>query len=103
VEVRVLIDAVGARYSVPSILGYLKRAASPFRYSTATSSWAAPALCQSAHPPKDPVVVDGRMALTGGMNIRAGFTREIAGREFARDTHFMVTGPVVADLFDISR
>jgi cardiolipin synthase len=48
------------------------------------------------------LIVDGRIALTGGMNIRAGFTREIAGEGFARDTHFSVTGPVVADLFNVA-
>lgn len=39
VEVRVLVDAVGARYSVPSILPTLREKASLPMCSTAMSSW----------------------------------------------------------------
>lgn len=48
------------------------------------------------------LVVDGRVAFTGGMNIREGFTQEFSGDRHARDTHFRVTGPLVADLFTVA-
>ncbi|TIU04641.1 MAG: cardiolipin synthase, partial [Mesorhizobium sp.] len=48
------------------------------------------------------LVVDGTIAFTGGMNIRKGFSAEFAGSSSARDTHFQVTGPVVADLFSVA-
>jgi cardiolipin synthase len=47
-------------------------------------------------------VVDGMIAFTGGMNIRKGFSAEFAGSNSARDTHFRVNGPVVADLFSVA-
>ncbi|RVA89658.1 cardiolipin synthase, partial [Mesorhizobium sp. M7A.F.Ca.CA.004.01.1.1] len=48
------------------------------------------------------LVVDGIAAFTGGMNIRKGFSAEFAGSNSARDTHFRVTGPIVADLFSVA-
>ncbi|MGO8148124.1 cardiolipin synthase, partial [Rhizobium leguminosarum] len=45
------------------------------------------------------LIVEGTIALTGGMNIRAGFSEEATCESFAHDTHFSVTGPFVADLF----
>lgn len=38
----------------------------------------------------------------GGMNIRQGFTTEFVGEASAQDTHFQITGPVVADLFAVA-
>jgi cardiolipin synthase len=48
------------------------------------------------------IVIDGRVAFTGGMNIREAFSREFSGDACSFDTHFKVTGPVVADLFATS-
>ncbi|MBO9197990.1 PLDc N-terminal domain-containing protein [Rhizobium sp. 16-449-1b] len=102
VQVRVLIDAVGARYSVPSILGYLKDGGVSVSVFNGNVIIGLRLPYANLRTHRKIVIVDGRVALTGGMNIRAGFTREFAGEDFARDTHFMVTGPVVADLFDIA-
>jgi len=44
------------------------------------------------------LVADARLALTGGMNIRAGFTRAHSGGRPARDAHFRLEGPVVWQL-----
>ncbi|MBZ9809920.1 phosphatidylserine/phosphatidylglycerophosphate/cardiolipin synthase family protein [Mesorhizobium sp. BR1-1-9] len=102
VSVRVLIDAVGARYSVPSILGHLRGA-------DITAGLFNGNIVMGLHLPyanlrthRKILVVDGMVAFTGGMNIRKGFSAEFAGSNSSRDTHFRVTGPVVADLFSVA-
>lgn len=102
VEVRVLIDAVGARYSVPSILGYLAEGGVTVSVFNGNVIIGLRLPYANLRTHRKILIVDGRIALTGGMNIRAGFTREMAGDNFARDTHFSVTGPVVADLFNVA-
>jgi cardiolipin synthase len=102
VEVRVLIDAVGARYSVPSILGHLSDGGVTVSVFNGNVIMGLRLPYANLRTHRKILIVDGRVALTGGMNIREGFTREVAGEKFARDTHFLVTGPVVADLFDVA-
>jgi cardiolipin synthase len=102
VEVRVLIDAVGARYSVPSILRHLTDGGVTVAVFNGNVIMGLRLPYANLRTHRKILVVDGRVALTGGMNIREGFTREVAGEKFARDTHFLVTGPVVADLFDVA-
>jgi cardiolipin synthase len=102
VEVRVLIDAVGARYSVPSILGHLSNGGVTVSVFNGNVIIGLRLPYANLRTHRKILIVDGRLALTGGMNIREGFTREVAGESFARDTHFMVTGPAVADLFDVA-
>ena len=102
VTVRVLIDAVGARYSVPSILGHLRDSnitADVFN-GNIVMGLRLPYANLRTH--RKILVVDGTVAFTGGMNIRQGFSAEFAGSSSARDTHFRVTGPVVADLFSVA-
>lgn len=97
VEVRVLIDAVGVRYSKPTILQALTdegiRAA--LFNGRLIVGLRLPYANLRTH--RKILVIDDRMALVGGMNIRAGFTQEFAGNTSAHDTHFRVTGPAVAD------
>ncbi|MGH6810061.1 MAG: phospholipase D-like domain-containing protein, partial [Ensifer adhaerens] len=102
VEVRVLIDAVGARYSVPSIVGYLKAASVPTAVFNGNIIMGLRLPYANLRTHRKILVVDGKTAFAGGMNIRAGFTTEIAGPEAAYDTHFRITGPVVADIFQVS-
>lgn len=98
ISVRVLIDAVGARYSVPSILGYLKEG------GVATETFNGNVIVGLRLPyanlrtHRKIVVVDGQEAFVGGMNIRASFT----GQDPAHDTHFRITGPVVGDIFSVA-
>lgn len=99
VEVRVLIDAVGARYSVPSVLGYLREGGVPVDVFNGNVIMGLRLPYANLRTHRKILVVDGSVAFTGGMNIRQGFTKEFAGVDRSRDTHFRVTGPVVADLF----
>lgn len=102
VTVRVLIDSVGARYSIPSIVHHLRKGgvnALTFN-GKVIIGLRLPYANLRTH--RKIVVVDNEIAFTGGMNIREGFTAEFHGEARTRDTHFRVTGPVVGDLFSVS-
>lgn len=102
VSVRVLIDAVGVRYSVPSILAHLRDAniAVDLFNGNIVMGLRLPYANLRTH--RKILIVDGTVAFTGGMNIRKGFSAEFAGSASSVDTHFQVTGPVVADLFSVA-
>ncbi len=100
VEVRVLIDAVGARYSFPSSYKKLVRSAIPCaRFLHSTWPWRMPYLNLRNH--RKFLLVDGRVCFTGGMNIRAGHISTAKAPAKIRDVHFLFEGPVVAGLMRI--
>ncbi len=99
VAVRVLIDAVGARYSIPSIVGTLQKAGVPTEVFNGNIVMGLRLPYANLRTHRKILVVDGAVAFTGGLNIRAGFSAAHGGRAAALDTHFRVTGPVVGDLF----
>ncbi len=100
VEVRVLIDAVGARYSRPSIVGLLREAGVATElFLGGIIGFRLPYANLRNH--RKVMVVDGRIAFTGGMNIRASFSSDHAGRAPDRDMHFAVRGPVVEQLLSV--
>jgi cardiolipin synthase len=97
VAVRVLIDAVGARYSRPPITSRL--AAGDVTTATFMGNligFRLPYANLRSH--RKVLVVDGAIGFTGGMNIRAEFMAGAGGPARSRDTHFHVEGPVVAQL-----
>jgi cardiolipin synthase len=102
VSVRVLIDAVGARYSVPSIIGHLRDANVTAALFNGNIVMGLRLPYANLRTHRKILVVDGAVAFTGGMNIRKAFSAELVGAAAAHDTHFHVTGPVVADLFSIA-
>lgn len=102
VSVRVLIDAVGARYSVPSIVGHLREAGVTVDVFNGNIITGLRLPYANLRTHRKILVADGTTAFVGGMNIRQGFTAEFTGSASARDTHFRVNGPVVADLFSIA-
>ena len=72
VEVRVLIDDIGARYTWPSIVGRLRRrgrAGRPVPADADRRGWFPYANLRNH---RKILVVDGRVGFTGGMNIREG-------------------------------
>lgn len=100
VEVRVLIDDAGARYSWPSILRQLRRAGvRTVRFLPTFSIWRFTTMNLRMH--RKLLVIDGRVAFTGGMNIRAGHVLREQPRWPIRDIHFRLEGPVVAQLQDV--
>jgi len=102
VAVRVLIDAVGARYSVPSMVGYLQKGGVPVDVFNGNIIMGLRLPYANLRTHRKLLIVDGRIAFAGGMNIRQGFTTEFAGDTAAHDTHFRVEGAVVEDLFGVA-
>jgi cardiolipin synthase A/B len=98
IAVRVLIDAVGARYSVPSIVPYLRGKNVHVADFNGRVIMGLRLPYANLRTHRKIVVIDGKLGFVGGMNIRAAFS----GPGAARDTHFCVTGPLVADLFAVA-
>jgi cardiolipin synthase len=97
VEVRVLIDAIGLRYTWPSILAPLKKAGVPVaRFLPALVPIWFPYSNLRNH--RKILVVDGRTGFTGGMNIRQSTATDSQGEPSIQDLHFRLTGPVVRHL-----
>ena len=97
VEVRVLIDDVGTRYTWPSIKGHLRGAGIPFdTFLPTLIPWKFQYTNLRNH--RKIMVVDGRVGFTGGMNIRQGCMESNPGRHPLHDLHFKIEGPVVTQL-----
>jgi cardiolipin synthase len=97
VEVRVLIDDVGSRYTRPTMVGELRDAGVTVAAFLPTR---VPRLFQYANlrNHRKIMVVDGRVGFTGGMNIRAGHWLARSPDDPVRCVHFRVEGPVVTDM-----
>jgi cardiolipin synthase len=97
VQVRVLIDTVGARYSRPSIVKALTdRGIRVARFGRTVLPWRMPYMNLRNH--RKLLVIDGRIGFTGGMNIREGTLVERPTRYPVRDLHFRIDGPAVTQL-----
>ena len=100
VEVRVLIDDVGSRYSVPPMVGALRRAGVRVeRFMPTVFHARLPYLNLRNH--RKIMVVDGRIAFTGGMNVREEFWAALEPSHVARDLHFRIEGPVVSEIQEV--
>lgn len=100
VDIRVLIDAVGVRYSQPSITWALRRNGIPYALFM-SNPMGVRTLYANLRSHRKILVVDGRVGFTGGMNIRENFVSTSAGDKADNDTHFHVEGPVVAQLMAV--
>lgn len=100
VEVRVLVDSMGLRYSWPSGMTLLEDAGIKaaaflpsfppwrFRYSNLRNH-------------RKIMVVDGKVGFTGGMNVREGNRLHLNPASPIQDVHFRVEGPVVEQLQEV--
>ena len=97
VGVRVLVDDIGSRYDLPSIIGPLRRAGVPVArfLPTLAPGWM-PYLNLRNH--RKILVVDGHLGFTGGLNIAADYFHRLGPKWPKRDLHFRMEGPVVAHL-----
>jgi cardiolipin synthase len=97
VQVRVLIDATGARYSWPEIGHALREeGVTHARFLPSMALWRVRTLNLRTH--RKILVADGRVGFTGGLNIRIGHCVRRAPRHPVQDIHFRVRGPVVTQL-----
>ena len=99
VEVRVLVDAAGTRYSFPPITWKLRHAKIPFAKflpSSIFQPWRVATINLRNH--RKVLVIDGQTAFTGGMNIRHGNVLASKPKSPVQDLHFRVAGPVVTQL-----
>jgi len=97
VKVRVLIDAAGTHYSVPSIMPALHQARVPSaRFLPTLAPWRLMSMNLRNH--RKILVADGRVGFTGGLNLREGNLVAQNPRHPVRDLHFRLEGPVVAQV-----
>src|SRR6266404_5233126 len=100
VEVRVLIDATGTRYSWPTILRTLRReGVTHARFLPVFALWRLMSLNMRTH--RKILVADGRLGFTGGLNIRIGHCLQRHPKRPVQDMHFRVQGPVVSQLQEV--
>ncbi|MEM9558482.1 MAG: phospholipase D-like domain-containing protein [Acidobacteriota bacterium] len=100
VEVRVLIDAMGDRYSWPPMRRLLARDGVPAA-SFMPTLWPQYLSYSNLRNHRKLLVADGRVVFTGGMNIRHGHLLDEAPKNPVRDLHFRVEGPIVASLLQV--
>ncbi len=100
VEVRLIIDAIGARYTFPSILRRLHAANVPVARFLPTLVPGRFAYANLRNHRKI-LVVDGQLGFTGGLNIREGHDARLQPKSPIEDHHFQITGPVVAHLQEV--
>jgi cardiolipin synthase len=97
VQVRVLVDDTGARYSFPSIVHLLRKNGIPVaRFLPSLVPWRVMSINLRNH--RKILVADGRIGFTGGLNIRQGHLLKEHPRHPTQDLHFRIEGPVVAHL-----
>lgn len=98
VDVKVLVDGVGETYSRPRISDLLRQKGIPTARFMPWNRWRS-VLHLNLRNHRKILVVDGKLAFTGGMNIGV---RHLADADDnpkkALDLHFKVCGPVVADV-----
>ena len=99
VQVRVLIDGVGGGYFWSGTYKRLSAAGVPVaRFLHSYLPWRMPFVNLRNH--RKVLVVDGRVAFTGGINIGAENLDAAQPPHAVRDTHFRFEGPVVEQLTD---
>ena len=99
VQVRVLIDGVGGGYFWSGTYQHLKQAGVPIaRFLHSYFPWRMPFVNLRNH--RKVLVIDGRVAFTGGLNIGAENVEANKPPHLVRDTHFRIEGPVVEQLMD---
>ncbi len=100
VEVRVLVDGIGSRYTSPPITGVLaEHGVRVERFLPTTAPIYFPYANLRNH--RKLLVVDGTLGFTGGLNIRDGCWLARQPKHPVRDMHFALRGPVVTQLLEV--
>jgi cardiolipin synthase len=99
VQVRVLVDAAGARYSWPSIIHKLRHEkiiCARFLPSSIFAPWKVATINLRNH--RKILAIDGRIGFSGGINIRHGNVLARNPQRPIQDLHFRFEGPAVTQL-----
>jgi cardiolipin synthase len=97
IAVRVIVDGVGSGYFLcPAAARLAAGGVKVARFLHSWLPWRTPFLNLRNH--KKILVVDGRIAFIGGLNISAHNLADADPRHAIRDMHFHVEGPVVAQI-----
>ncbi len=102
VEVRVLVDSVGGRYTFPRIFSALNRADIPMgEFLHSFIPWRMSYLNLRNH--RKILVADGELGFTGGINIRRWHVLrdDATAASGIQDLHFKIEGPVVEHLMNV--
>lgn len=100
IQVRVLIDAAGDRYTRPLMHERLRKAGVNARVFNRTLLPRS-VFYSNLRNHRKLLIADGRIAFTGGMNIRHGHAVEQNPPHPVHDVHFRLEGPVVAPLQNV--
>ena len=100
VEVRALIDSVGARYCRPRVYPILRQRGvpaalfnPPLLYPWITAF--------NLRNHRKILIADGAVGFTGGINVKREYWNDGDSSKCFRDLHFRVLGPVVAHLMEV--
>lgn len=97
IEVRVMVDDAGTRYSWPPVVDALQKAGVPARRFM-PNRFLLRLITMNLRNHRKIMVVDGTTAFTGGMNIRQGNMLTQKPEHPVQDLHFEITGPIVAQI-----
>ncbi|OVE75512.1 cardiolipin synthase [bacterium F11] len=102
VKVRVLVDGMGSGFEFPSILNAFKSAKIKAAFFNPTLAlWRMSYVNLRNH--RKCLIIDGKEAFTGGMNIFEGHSLGLNPRFPTQDIQFKIEGPVAAQLQDTFR
>ena len=100
VEVRVLVDAIGAKYSFPSSYSQMKKLGlNCFKFLPNRLTGGLAFINLRNH--RKILTIDSCIAFTGGMNIRDSHLQLGSNESFTDDLHFKLTGPIAERLDSI--
>lgn len=97
VEVRVLVDDAGTKYSFPPVTRILRKRGVPAKRFMPLR-FLLRILTMNLRNHRKIMVVDGKIGFTGGMNIRQGNMLAANPSHPVQDMHFRIEGPVVRQL-----
>ncbi|MDZ4288163.1 MAG: cardiolipin synthase [Prosthecobacter sp.] len=100
VQVRVMVDDAGTRYSWPPVTRELRRRGVTTRRFM-PNHFILRLLTMNLRNHRKLLIVDGKIGFTGGMNIRQGMMLRQNPASPVRDLHFKFAGPVVAQMQNV--
>ncbi|YCM44105.1 phosphatidylserine/phosphatidylglycerophosphate/cardiolipin synthase family protein [Verrucomicrobiaceae bacterium 227] len=102
IPVRVVYDAIGSIEASDLMFEEMQKAGVVVEIFRPVAPWRKRSGILGRNHRKN-LIVDGRVAFTGGVNLGDDWSREVKGDEVWRDTHMRLEGPVAAACDDFFR